>query len=278
VNLLRATSAAFGAAAGGADGITILPFDSAVGAPGDPGRRLARNTQLILQEETGLHRVIDPGGGSWYLEALTESVARAAWARFREIERAGGFAAALRGGVVSTWADREWLRTVEEVAHRRRTITGVSEFAVVDEPALVRSPSGETVPVRRPAALFERLRAAADAMPERPAVHLVALGTQVEHSARVAFATNLFAAGGLAVVVGDGADLPEGGLACLCSSDERYEDEGADAVARLRSAGAAEVWLAGQVELAGIDRHIHLGCDGLAALQHAHALLGVRTS
>jgi methylmalonyl-CoA mutase len=174
--------------------------------------------------------------------------------------------------VVSTWADREWLRTVDEVVHRRRAITGVSEFPVVDEAALVRPPSGETVLVRRPAELFERLRAAADAMPERPVVHLVTLGTQAEHSARVTFATNLFAAGGLAVAVGD--SVPAGGLACLCSSDERYEDEGAETVARLHSAGAAEVWLAGQFELSGIDRRIHLGCDALAALQRAHRLLG----
>jgi methylmalonyl-CoA mutase len=272
VNLLRATSAAFGAAAGGADGVTILPFDAAAGAPDEQGRRLARNTQLILQEESGLHRVIDPGGGSWYVEALTESVARAAWSRFQEIERAGGFTAAIRSGIVSTWADREWLRTVDEVARRRRAITGISEFPVLDDPALVRPPSGETIPVRRPAALFERLRAAADAMPARPVVHLVGLGTQAESSARMTFATNLFGAGGLAVAVGG---VPAGGLACLCSSDERYEDEGAEAVAELRSAGAAEVWLAGQADLPGVDRHIHLGCDALAALQHAHAVLGV---
>ena len=276
VNLLRATSAAFGAAAGGADGITILPFDSAAGAPDDHGRRLARNTQLILQEEAGLHRVIDPGGGSWYLEALTESVAGAAWTRFQEIEQAGGFAAAIRGGVVSTWADREWLRTIDQVAHRRRPITGVSEFPVVDEAALVRPPSRDTLPVRRPAALFERLRAAADAMPERPVVRLATLGTQAEYSARVTFAANLFAAGGLAVALGEG--VGEGvapRLACLCSSDELYAEDGAEVVAQLRAAGAAEVWLAGQADLPGIDRHIHLGCDALAALQHAHAVLGL---
>jgi methylmalonyl-CoA mutase len=275
VNLLRATSAAFAAAAGGADGITVLPFDSAVGAPADQGRRLARNTQLILQEESGLHRVIDPAGGSWYVEALTDSLAHAAWARFQELEAAGGFAAAIRGGVVSTWADREWLRTVDEVARRRRAITGVSEFPIVDEAALVRPPSGETVPVRRPAELFERLRDAADAMPARPVVHRAPLGTQAEYSARTAFATNLFAAGGLAVAIGD--SVPAGGLACLCSSDEHYGDEGAEAVARLRAAGAAEVWLAGQVDVPGVDRQIHMGCDAVAALQRAHALLGVPT-
>src|SRR5690606_16490695 len=92
-NMLRATTAGFAAAVGGADGLTVAPFDTvvadAMGAagPGGLGRRIARNTQLVLQEESGLRRVADPAGGSWFVESLTDELARAAWVRLQQIEQ-----------------------------------------------------------------------------------------------------------------------------------------------------------------------------------------------
>jgi len=98
VNLVRATAASFAAAAGGADCITVLPHDVALGPPGERGRRLARNISHLLAEETHLGAVIDPGGGSWYVEDRTARLAEAAWEQFREIEASGGMASALLDG------------------------------------------------------------------------------------------------------------------------------------------------------------------------------------
>ena len=138
-NMLRATTAGFAAAVGGADGLTVAPFDTvvadAVGAagPGPLGRRIARNTQLILQEESGLRRVADPAGGSWYVESLTDELARAAWEKLQAIEAAGGALAVLTDGSwaaeLATAADarEQLLRT------RRRDLTGVNQFPLLGD-------------------------------------------------------------------------------------------------------------------------------------------------
>ncbi len=90
----------------------MLPFDSALGLPDDFARRIARNTQAILLDESNLARVIDPAGGSWYAERLTDQLARAAWDLFQEIERAGGQLAALRSGLVAERVAANWARRV----------------------------------------------------------------------------------------------------------------------------------------------------------------------
>ena len=102
VNMLRATIACASAAMGGADAITVLPFTWALGRPDAFARRIARNTQIVLQEESGLGRVQDPAGGSWYVDRLTEDLAAAAWAVFQEIERGGGLGAMLLDGRVQS--------------------------------------------------------------------------------------------------------------------------------------------------------------------------------
>ena len=100
VNMLRTTIAAFAAGVAGADSVTVLPFDAAIGIPEAMGRRIARNTQALLLEESHVAAVIDPAGGSWYVESLTDSLAHAGWAEFQAIEEAGGLPKALADGVV----------------------------------------------------------------------------------------------------------------------------------------------------------------------------------
>ena len=103
VNVLRSTLAAFGASVGGAEPITVLPYDTVAGLPERFSRRLARNTQILLCRRVERGRVTDPGGGSWYLESLTDQVAAAVWARFQEVEAAGGVVTALEDGLLHTW-------------------------------------------------------------------------------------------------------------------------------------------------------------------------------
>jgi methylmalonyl-CoA mutase len=138
VNLLRNTAACFAAGVGGAEAITSVPFDTVSGLPDSLSRRIARNTVLILQEEAHLHRVIDPPGGSWYLDWLTDQVAEKAWAVFQEVEHGGGMQSALRTGWVAEQIDSAFAPRAKDIARRKEGITGVSEFPNIGEASVVR--------------------------------------------------------------------------------------------------------------------------------------------
>lgn len=306
VNMLRTTLACFGAGVGGADSVTVLPFDERLGAPDAFGRRIARNTQALLLEESGVGRVIDPAGGSWYVESRTAELAERAWAWFQEIEAAGGGAEALVAARIA--ATRE--RRADDIAHRRFPITGVSEFPDLGEKpvrkAAPRAVAGggasgalgasggasgeppeisghgadvvsEGLPAIRYAGEFEALRDVADAQPERPKVFLATIGPVAAHTARAAFAANLFQAGGLATeTAGPGTDPDQiatafavsgSRVACLCSSDKLYGQHAEAVAAALKRAGARRVWLAGKGDYEHVDGHIHTGCDALGVLR-----------
>ncbi|MGI8677527.1 MAG: methylmalonyl-CoA mutase family protein [Jatrophihabitans sp.] len=287
VNMLRTTIACFAAAVGGADAITVLPFDAAIGLPDDFARRIARNTQAVLHDESSLGRVIDAAGGSWFVEALTDRLAEKAWEVFVDIEKAGGPLARLEDGTVETFLAATRAARDDDIAHRRRPITGVSEFAFVGEPAVERAPlptaPDGVLPRIRYAEAFETLRDRADAAPQRPRVFLAGLGSVAAHSARAGFAANLFQSGGLDCVTADGelaqivAAFEKDGttVACLCSSDKVYAEHAAAAAQALRDAGAARIWLAGQAKVDGVDGTLFAGCDALDVLRTTFDTLGV---
>ncbi|MGA9675016.1 MAG: methylmalonyl-CoA mutase small subunit [Mycobacterium sp.] len=266
VNMLRTTLAAFGAGVGGADTVLVFPFDMAIpgGFPGTArsfARRIARNTQLLLLEESHVGRVLDPAGGSWFVEDLTDQLAEQAWRHFQAIEAHGGFVNAhdfIAGEVAEIAA-----RRTDDIAHRRTSITGVNEFPNLSEPAL---PQGDSqgIPgnLARYAAGFEALRDRSDAFlartGSRPQVLLLPLGPLAEHDIRTTFAANLLAsggieainpgtvdAGGVAAAVAEipTAELP--GVALICGTDKRYQDEAAGIVAAARDAGISRIYLAG---------------------------------
>ncbi|WP_432988639.1 methylmalonyl-CoA mutase subunit beta [Dactylosporangium sp. CA-233914] len=272
-NLLRTTVACFGAGAGGADAVTVAPFDARLGLPDGFSRRIARNTQSLLIEEAGVARVLDPAGGSWYVESLTDALAHAAWDVFNEVERAGGMAAALSSGLVEDRVGEVRQRRLDDLAHRRQPITGVSEFPDLAERRPVRPPAplppGGGLPRMSYSQGFELLRDAADAAPQPPTVRLVTLGPPATHSARVSFAANLFAAGGVRL-----ADEPSP-VACVCGSERSYAEEAAATAARLKAEGVRKVWLAGKGSYEGVDAYLFTGCDALGVLQQTHRDLGV---
>ncbi|MDR1998332.1 MAG: methylmalonyl-CoA mutase family protein, partial [Frankiaceae bacterium] len=134
VNILRGAVAAFAAGVGGAAAVTVLPFDLATGTDSVLSRRVARNTSALLIEESNIGRVIDPGGGSWYIEALSEDLAAAAWAIFQQIESAGGIAEALGSGWVSQQLSASRAKRDADLARRKIPLTGVSEFPNLAEP------------------------------------------------------------------------------------------------------------------------------------------------
>ncbi|MGO4633901.1 methylmalonyl-CoA mutase family protein [Streptomyces sp. 2RAF24] len=284
VNMLRTTLATLAAGVGGAESVTVHPFDHALGLPDAFARRIARNTSTILIEESHLARVIDPAGGSWYVETLTDELAHAAWEFFQGIERDGGQAAVLRSGrigrdLAATWAERS-----RALAERREPVTGVSEFPHLGEKPVVRvpapaGPSGGLPRVRRDEA-FEALRARSDAhlaaTGARPKVFLAALGPAAAHTARLTFAANLFQAGGIEPVTEGSFEDSGAAEACLCSSDALYEERAAATAAELRAAGAGHVSLAGRPgAYAGVDSFVFAGCDAVAVLSATLDRIGV---
>ncbi|MEV8327568.1 methylmalonyl-CoA mutase family protein [Kitasatospora sp. NPDC056731] len=294
VNMLRTTVACLAAGVGGADAVTVLPFDSALGLPDAFARRIARNTQSILLEESHLARVIDPAGGSWYVEQLGEELAAAAWAWFQEIERAGGQQAALTDGTVRERIAATWAERSVKLAKRREPVTGVSEFPHLEERPLVREPApaapGGGLPQVRRAEAYEALRDRSDAQlattGERPKLFLASIGTASAHTARTTFAANLFQAGGIATTSLESVDpaafaeaftASGATAACLCSSDAQYGEHAEAVAGALKAAGARRVLLAGRLgEVpAGVDEFIHAGGDAIAVLTSLLDQIGV---
>ena len=307
VNLLRTTAACTAGAMGGADEVTVLPHTWALGQPDGFARRVARNVGLVLREEAWLGRIVDPAGGAWYVERLTDDLAAKAWKLFQEWEAEGGMLAALESGLVQDRVAAVAASRAEAIATGRIELTGTSAFPLLAgdgvtvtpwpvAPLLPAAPMVRPLIARRLAEPFERLRDAADACPRRPQVFLAALGTAAEHGARSTWITNFLAAGGIGVIANEGftnsADagraLAESGarIACICASDQVYR-ELAEAVAMaLKGAGAARVYLAGRptghlgdqraaLEAAGVDGFIAAGTDAVAMLRQLHEALGV---
>ncbi|WP_328779597.1 methylmalonyl-CoA mutase subunit beta [Streptomyces canus] len=284
VNMLRATIATLAAGVGGADAVTVLPFDHALGLPDAFARRIARNTSTILVEESHLSRVIDPAGGSWYVERLTDELAEAAWRFFRTIERDGGQAAVLRSGRLRTDLATTWAQRSKKLATRREPVTGVSEFPFLSEKPVVRDPApgqpaGGLPRVRRDEA-YEDLRARSDAhlaaTGSRPRVFLAAIGPAAAHTARTTFAANLFQAGGIEPVTEGTFEESGATEVCLCSSDALYEERAEDVVRTLKAAGARHVFLAGRPgQYADVDSYVFAGCDAVSVLTATLDRMGV---
>jgi methylmalonyl-CoA mutase len=272
VNMLRATIACFAAAVGGADAITVLPHDAlAAAVPSEHGRRLARNTQSVLALESHVARVIDPAGGSWYVERLTDELADAAWAAFQEVEATGGFRAAVEAGVLNQRIDDVRNRRDADIDHRRAPLTGLSEFPDLAESQPVpardhaagRPTNGSLGRHRWPErfeALRDRVERHATATSRRPAVYLATVGTPAEFTTAATLARGFFGIAGLDADTGTGgtAGLASAGtdVACVCAA---RPDDAAAAVEELTAAGARRTYVVGRDPLvAGADAHAAL--------------------
>jgi methylmalonyl-CoA mutase len=266
VNMLRTTLAAFGAGVGGADTVLVFPFDVAIegGFPGMAARfarRMARNIQLLLLEESHVGRILDPAGGSWFVEDLTDQLANQAWQTFQTVEQRGGFVDAhdyIAGQIAEIAA-----RRTDDIAHRKTAITGVNEYPNLTEPALPQNDSSYSPlaagKLIRYAAQFEALRDRSDAYlastGARPQALLLPLGPLAEHNIRTTFASNLLASGGIeavnpGTVDADGVakavtDAGSPAVAVLCGTDTRYGTEASGVVEAAHTAGVSHVCLAG---------------------------------
>lgn len=300
VNMLRDTLACVGAGIGGADAVTVLPFDAAIGLPDPFARRIARNTQTVLIEESNLARVIDPAGGSWYVESLTTDLAVAAWRCFQEIEAAGGIAAALSSGFLPERIAATRAVRATRISRREDALVGVSEFPLLDEARLTRpaTATGKAggLPRLRYAEPFEALRDRSDAhlaaTGRRPSVFLAGIGSPKDRSARLSFAGGAMSPGGIETTTSTASDLDgiadefeqdPSTVAILCSSDPVYAERAAETAGALKKRGARLVLLAGKpgeresdYRAGGIDGFVHVGSDIVATLHEVYDALGVR--
>lgn len=297
VNMLRATMTCFASAAGGADSVTVLPFDSVAGLPDAFSRRIARNTQVILAEESHLGRVIDPGGGSYYVESLTDDFAQAAWATFQDIEADGGFRAALASGDIARRAEADRVRLDKRLADRTSPLTGVSMFPNIDEQPLPRTPrkvlpalTGEVTPLprRRNAEVYEKLRDRASASTNATAV-LVGVGTRRDFGAREGFAAPMLNAGGIRTTLVEVTSADQvaaafesnpAKVAVVCSSPKVNGELSGDVIKAMREAGVANIYLAGNPKELGddadaVDGNVAVGVNAVEILSRMLDQLGV---
>ena len=285
VNLLRSTTEAMAAAIAGADSLTVEPFDATYREPDDFSRRLARNTQIILKKEAWLDRSVDPAGGSYYLEALTDSLAREAWKLMQRIEAVGGFlqyagSGALEREIAKSRADRE-----AAVSARRRTIVGTNQYPNPLERMLPKIEHPDAAP--RPARIFEDIRLRTERHAARtghtPRFLLLELGDMKMRKARSGFITNFFGCAGFEIQVSETlTGNPD--VVVLCSSDPEYAALAPQVIQQLRDAGkATPVMVAGnptdsieQLKQAGVAEFVHVRSNAAEVLRAWQEHLGVR--
>ncbi len=309
-NILRVTTAAFGAAVGGANAITTLPFTDALGLPTPFARRVARNTQHVLLEESRLGHVADPAGGAWFVERLTRELAAKAWEKMQAIEAQGGIIAALGDGL---WREIQEAYSARRARFhtRRETITGISDFPLLDAPLpefeplpgpapgsfegkvnLIDTRTGASFSQVRWAEAFERLRDWGEARKPRPAIFFATLGPLAQFGPRAQFARNLFAAGGIASVgeeeeyvsrdqMIDAFRTQAARVAVISGTDAAYAEEAENAAQRLKAAGAHWIVLAGKpgeseakLRAAGVDQFVYTGQDVVLELETLQEALG----
>jgi methylmalonyl-CoA mutase len=303
-NMLRTTAACAAAAFGSADAVTVLPYTWALGIPDRFARRVARNTQLVLQEESQLGRVVDPIGGSWYVEKLTDELAKRAWTLFQDIEVEGGIVAALSSGGFQDDIEKVAATRAKAIASGRVELTGVSVFPFLGDDGVKVTPYAKPAAAAKSAVrplsphrlgeAFEKLRDAGDAFlaktGRRKRVFMANLGEIAEHNRRSQWMWNFLATGGIEGLTSDGYKSADAAaqafkasgvkIACICSSDEVYAREAEAAAKALKAAGATRVLLAGRpgeaeaaLRAAGVDGFLYAGQDAIATLEELHKSL-----
>ena len=289
VNMLRATTEAMSAVLGGADSIYIVPFDECYNAGDEVSRRLARNTQIILKQEAHLARVADAAGGSYYLEALTHSIAERAWKQLQEIEAGGGFRKA-QAMIEQTLETGKAAQTKAAIM-RRRVLTGTNRFADAAEQALERI-GGELVHDSGRAALpFEEMRLRterhAGKTGTKPRILLAEIGDAKMRAARSGFAADFLACAGLGVDTRrfeTPLDIAaaEADMVVLCSSDPEYLAIATELLAQMKLRGVqTPVVVAGNPESAeqlraiGITEFIHVRSNPIEVLTRLQQRMGM---
>jgi methylmalonyl-CoA mutase len=290
------------AAIGGVDSLSLDTFDSTYKRPDELSMRLARNQQIVLKHESYFNKVVDPSAGSYYIENLTDSIARAAWELFVSIDEKGGFMPAVENGYFLDSIAVTSQKRDMDIAMRRQVFVGTNQYPNAGErmldklqPTARLSDLGGLRPYRGTQA-FEALRLAVENYEQKgfqtPGVFLMAYGNLAMRKARATFSTNFFGIAGYHVTEGDGYKQAAAGIddvlaskaqiVVFCSSDEEYAELPAIARALKEKSPETMLVVAGnptdlidQLKEAGIDGFIHMRTNALEALTWYHQKLGV---
>jgi methylmalonyl-CoA mutase len=303
VNMLRTQTEAMSAVLGGAESITVEPFDQVFRTPDDFSERIARNQQLLLREEAYFDKVADPSAGSYYIENLTRIIGGNAWHIFTEIEGSGGFLQALKEGSIQSMIRESAEKCKKETASRKKILIGINQYPDPEEmppsgadiSQIFRSPecgmklSVDPVNLSRCSEEFELIRISVALSEKRPAVFLFSIGNPVMRKARAQFSAGFFGCAGYRIIdnpgfesiqegvnsfLGSGADI-----AVICSSDEEYMEIAPEIYSKLK--GRAIVVVAGnpsgmeELRRSGIEHFIHLRSEVPLMLKYFNRLLGI---
>ena len=300
VNLLRSQTEAMSAALAGVDSITVVPFDTPYKTPDAFSERIARNQQFLLKEESHLDKVVDPAGGSYYVETLTLSIAGEAWKLFLDVVDKGGFFAEVSDGNIQKAVNESCEKRHTDVARRKEILLGTNQYPNINEKAADKIVAkachcscGEKTEgnggllMKRAATDFEDLRLATEAAAKRPKVFMLTIGNLAMRLARAQFSTNFFGCAGYEIIDNLGFDTVKAGVDAalekcadvivLCSSDDEYAELAPEAFKYLD--GRAEFVVAGapacmeDLKAIGINEFIHVRCNVLDTLKAFNAKL-----
>ena len=298
VNMLRSQTQAMSAALASVDEITVTPFDAPYKKSDEFSERIARNQQLLLKEESHLDKVVDPAGGSYYIEELTMSLAQVAWKLFLETEDKGGFKAAVESYDVTNAVNASANARFDKVAKRREQLLGTNQFPNFTEVSdgkkaltcccACACEMEESAPVlnnKRLASQFEDLRQATENAAHTPVVFMLTIGNLAMRLARAQFSDNFFGCAGYKLIDNNGFNTVEEGVEAavaanadvvvLCSSDAEYPELIPGAIKALN--GRAEFVLAGpetdEFKAMGVTNFINVRTNVLSTLKAFNAKL-----
>ena len=294
VNLLRSQTEAMSAALAGVDSITVVPFDAPYQTPDAFSERIARNQQFLLKEESHLDKVVDPAGGSYYVETLTASIAEQAWKLFLEVQDAEGFFKAVANGSVQKAVNESSEKRHSDMARRKEILLGTNQYPNFNEMAADKikkcgckcgcnESAGEGVGLsaKLQASDFEDLRLATERAANRPKVFMLTIGNLAMRLARAQFSSNFFGCAGYEIIDNIGFDTVADGVKAafdkqadvvvLCSSDDEYTELAPEAFKLID--GKAKFVVAGapacmeDLQKLGISEFIHVRSNVLETLQ-----------
>ena len=302
VNLLRSQTEAMSAALGGVHSMVVTPFDAPYEKPSDFSERIARNQQLLIKEESHFDRIVDPSAGSYYIEHLTNALAREAWKLFLKVEEEGGFLEAVKKGTVQADINATNVKRHGDAAKRKEFLLGTNQFPNFTEKSEGKEPrscnctcqhSGDAdVPALQTSRLasdFETLRLATEKAAKVPTAFMLTIGNLAMRQARAQFSCNFLACAGYKVIDNLGFKTVEEGIdaaleakadiVVICSSDDEYAEYAIPAYQYLN--GRAMFVVAGapacmdDLKAAGIENFIHVKCNVLETLKEYNAKLGI---
>lgn len=298
VNLLRSMTETMSAALAGVDSIETLPFDLQYKCPDEFSERIARNQQLLLREESHLDKVVDPAGGSYYIEVLTASIAEQAWKLFLDVEEKGGFCAIVENGELQKAINESNVKRHTDVARRKEILLGTNQYPNFNEKALDKVNEGKCcncgcaadgkvadgavdfINFDRAASQFEQLRLDTERSGKRPKVFMLTIGNLAMRLARAQFSANFFGCAGYEIIDNIGFESVKAGvdaamekgadIVVLCSSDDEYAQYAPEAYKELN--GRALFVVAGapacmdELKAQGIEDFIHVRVNVLDTL------------